>query len=195
MTTEIIEEPIIENLIIVDDCWRCGERQFHKPIIVDKYMYRIYGDQTDDIDADLWELERSIHAVTKIINDPQKKFENLLIAALKSKTKEPISIKSSFNRARYFKLTLKKLDDYYPLKDYLTGLKSNNYFISVASKEDNCICIFTQFVNPLKLSIKNTSSAQVENCTNTPQYNLEVIKQRGSIIHEIDTLRRWGGPR
>lgn len=101
-------------------------------------------------------------------------------------------------KARDWQLTLNEVDKYNDLKGYLTGLKSNNYYI--ACKEiapttgHEHIHIYVQFTNSISLSIKKTCGAHIEKCRGTPQQNVEYIKKDGNILDEIGTVRKSGCP-
>lgn len=105
---------------------------------------------------------------------------------------------SSANRkAKHFQLTLNNVDLYEELKEYITGLKTNTYFIACKENAPTTghehIHIYSQFNNATRLSIKKCCGAHIETCNGTPQQNVDYIKKDGNILDEIGTYRKWGG--
>lgn len=103
----------------------------------------------------------------------------------------------ALGKAKHFQLTLNEPEKYEELKKYITGLKTNNYFISVKEKAPTTghehIHIYAQFSNTISLSIKKTCGAHIVRCNGTPQQNIDYFKKGGEILDEIGVCRKWGG--
>lgn len=101
-------------------------------------------------------------------------------------------------KSKHFQLTLNEIERYDKLKGYLTGLKTNNYFISCLEKAPTTghehIHIYAQFNQQVRLGITKTEGAHIEVCRGTPQENVEYIRKDGTILDEIGTLRLTGNP-
>ena len=87
------------------------------------------------------------------------------------------TIQPRLPKARDWQLTLNEIDRYEELKGYITGLKSNNYFIACKEKAPTTghehIHIYAQFTSGISLSLKKTCGAHIEKCRGTPQQNVE----------------------
>lgn len=103
---------------------------------------------------------------------------------------------SCSQKARDWQLTLNEIEKYEELKNYLTSLKSNNYFISCEEVAPTTghkhIHIYVQFTSAIKLSMKKCCGAHIEKCRGTPQQNVNYIRKDGKIIDELGTLRLSG---
>lgn len=101
-------------------------------------------------------------------------------------------------KARHFQLTLNEIEKYDQLKSYLTGLKTNNYFISCKETAPTTghehIHIYAQFTQSIALGITKLCGAHVEICRGTPQQNVDYIKKDGAILDEIGEVRFSGNP-
>lgn len=106
--------------------------------------------------------------------------------------------KPKIGKAKNWQFTLNEVDKYEELKAYITGLKSNNYFISckeiAPSTKHEHIHIYAQFTNCILPSIKKSCGAHIEACKGSPQQNINYIKKDGNIIDEIGNVRLSGNP-
>lgn len=104
---------------------------------------------------------------------------------------------SALRKAKHFQLTLNQPDRYEELKAYITGLKTNTYYLAcrenAPTTDHKHIHIYAQFNNAIRLSIKKCCGAHIEACNGTPQDNVVYLKKEGDIIEEIGTCRKWGG--
>lgn len=99
---------------------------------------------------------------------------------------------------RHFQLTLNEVEKYESLKNYLTGLKNNNFFISckeiAPTTGHEHIHIYVQFDTSVRLAISKCCGAHIEMCRGSPQQNVEYIMKEGNILDEIGSLRPVGNP-
>lgn len=88
-----------------------------------------------------------------------------------------------------FQLTLNEPEKYENIKDYITNLKTNDYFISCNETAPTTghkhIHIYAHFNNLISLSIKKCCGAHIEVCKGSPKQNIDYIKKDGNIIDEI----------
>lgn len=100
-------------------------------------------------------------------------------------------------KARAYQLTLNEVEKYPLLKEYLTGLKTNDYFIACKELAPTTghehIHIYVHFKNMIRLSIKKCNGAHIEVCRGTPQQNIEYIIKDGNILDEIGKRPHQGG--
>lgn len=76
-------------------------------------------------------------------------------------------------KRKQFMLILHNIEKYEDIKAYLIGLKSNNYFIAVQEYSlalgHECIYIYVQFRNAIRLSIHKICGADIFVCKDSPQ--------------------------
>lgn len=93
---------------------------------------------------------------------------------------------------------------YKPVKDYLMGRKTLNYFISTLERAPQTghkhIHIYVQFTSTARLAASKLHGAHVELCHGSPQQNVDYIRKendpekRGEILDEWGELRHGGNP-
>lgn len=102
-------------------------------------------------------------------------------------------------KARAFQLTINNVETYDKVKNYITGLKTNDYMIACKEKAPTTghehIHMYAHFRNAIKLSLKKCEGAHVEMCRGTPQQNIAYIEKDGDIIDEIGDRPQQGGVR
>lgn len=111
------------------------------------------------------------------------------------------------SKSRNFILTVneKSLEHYNDIKTYLTGLKSNTYYLCCEhiGQNNKHYHIYVQFKTPIKLSIKKLYGCHIDKSRGTPQDNVKYLrcqddkhikKNIKSVqIDEIGEIRNWGG--
>lgn len=89
-------------------------------------------------------------------------------------TKQPLA------KARNFILTIneKSLSHYEDIKNYITNLKSNIYYLCCEhiGQENKHYHIYCQFKTPIKLSVKKLYGAHIETCFGSAQQNIAYVK-------------------
>lgn len=110
-------------------------------------------------------------------------------------------------KKRDFILTIneKSLPYYDEIKSYITGLKTNNYYLCCEhiGQENKHYHIYCQFSNMIKLSIKKLHGAHIETCFGSPQQNITYLKAedekhkklgvKSILIDESGQVRKAGG--
>lgn len=96
---------------------------------------------------------------------------------------------SSF-RARAFLFTLNQIDKYDELKELITKLKSNDYFLAAQEKAPTTghehIHIYAHFESSYKLNQKILDvGAHIDICKGSPKQNIAYVKKDGNILDEI----------
>lgn len=93
-------------------------------------------------------------------------------------------------KARAYQLTLNEPERYNELMEYITSLKSVDYYISckeiAPTTGHEHIHIYVHCKQQIKLSVKKCCSAHIERCRGSPKQNIAYIEKEGDIIEE------WG---
>lgn len=136
-------------------------------------------------------------------------FNNTKMATLDKTTHALGNTKTRALKNRNYILTVneKSLEHYEDIKTYITGLKSNTYYLCCEhiGQENKHYHIYAQFKTPIALSLKKLFGAHVEASIGTPQDNIKYLRCQDDKhmslniksvqIDEIGEFRNWGGLR